>query len=164
MNLFQNPFYILNVSTRDTRQRIIEACDTESIKKDADLCNKAKSILISPKSRISAEVSWLPGLSPSRAQDIVNRIKPSGINVDIGKRDNVNPLICCNIAIALLEKTDFKNNSEYMVQWILSLSDAYEDIDLDNIMKLVLSTFLCKLLVSHFLEERQVLPHFPYRG
>ena len=28
----------------------------------------------------------------------------------------------------------------------------------------VLSTFLCKLLVSHFLEERQVLPHFPYRG
>ena len=28
----------------------------------------------------------------------------------------------------------------------------------------VLSTFLCKLSVSHLLEERQALAHFPYRG
>lgn len=42
--------------------------------------------------------------------------------------------------------------------WIIIMNIRYEAG-----LETVLSTLLCKLFMCHFLEERQVLPHFSYR-
>jgi hypothetical protein len=41
---------------------------------DPDLCQKARAELASPRSRLSAEMSWLPGVSPHRARAAVKNL------------------------------------------------------------------------------------------
>ncbi|MYF98045.1 Hsp70 family protein, partial [Candidatus Poribacteria bacterium] len=71
MDLLHNPFYILKVTQLDNRQRIIEASEERSLLLDVDTCIEARSMLTIPTKRISAEVAWLPGIPPERANDIL---------------------------------------------------------------------------------------------
>ncbi|MBT9167924.1 MAG: hypothetical protein DDT19_01268 [Syntrophomonadaceae bacterium] len=75
MNLFQNPFYIIRVSTRDSKQTIVETCDAKSLTIDADLCTRFRSVLTHPRNRLSAELAWLPGLSPVRALGLIEKLE-----------------------------------------------------------------------------------------
>lgn len=65
MNLFKNPFYILGATPQDNKYRMIELAEERSLLSDADECMEAKDILITPRRRVSAEVTWLPGVDPS---------------------------------------------------------------------------------------------------
>ena len=69
MNLFHNPFFIIGVSTRDSKQTIVETCDAKSLIIDADLCTRFRSVLTQPRNRLSAELARLPGLSPRVLSD-----------------------------------------------------------------------------------------------
>ena len=75
MNLFHNPFYIIGVSTREPKQTIVEACDAKSLTVDSDLCTRCRSVLTQPRNRLSAELAWLPGLSPTRAFGLIDKIE-----------------------------------------------------------------------------------------
>jgi uncharacterized protein YuzE len=72
--LLRNPFHLLGVSSRDTRHRIVEAVDECAVIHDGDLCSKAGSDLTNPRSRVAAEVAWLPGLSPRRASQMLDEL------------------------------------------------------------------------------------------
>ena len=70
MDLLQNPFYVLNATQRDNRQRIIDLAEERSLLSDTDKCIAARTELTNPRKRIAAEVAWLPNVLPERVYDI----------------------------------------------------------------------------------------------
>jgi hypothetical protein len=57
--LHRNPFYVLGATTRDKASRLIELAEEKALLTDPDVCQKARSDLVSPRSRLAAEMSWL---------------------------------------------------------------------------------------------------------
>src|SRR3546814_8022812 len=55
--LHQTPFAILGVTTRDDRRRIVELAEEKSLELDHDVCQKARSDLTNPRTRLSAEIA-----------------------------------------------------------------------------------------------------------
>lgn len=65
--LASNPFAILDVTTRDDRERIMEAAEDRSLMIDAEKCQDARAVLTNPRRRIDAELAWFPSISPGTA-------------------------------------------------------------------------------------------------
>jgi hypothetical protein len=63
-----NPFAVLDVTARDTRERIIEAAEDRALVVDSDACTEASAILTNPRRRFEAELGWFPGVAPSTAR------------------------------------------------------------------------------------------------
>jgi len=136
MRLIHNPFHILNVSTRDTKQKIIEAFDLESLKKNQEVCDKAKSILIMPKNRLTAELSWLPTLSPARAIHFVNKIQANPQEI-VYSFDGVEPLTKCNLATEVVSISDFRNEPGTLTRWIIDIALTFEKISASNLLTMI---------------------------
>ena len=77
MDLLRNPFYILNATQRDDRNKIIELAEKQSLLSDADKCMAARAELTMPRKRVSAEVAWLPSVVPERIYDILLLLESS---------------------------------------------------------------------------------------
>ena len=93
MNLLENPFYILGATTRDNRKHILELAEEKSLITDPALCNKAKTELITPSKRISAELAWFPGLSPRNAENVLKMVfSPVSYSLEIIKSKTVFPM------------------------------------------------------------------------
>lgn len=67
-----NPFAILEVTTRDDREKIMEAAEGRSLMIDADRCQDARAVLTNPRRRIEAELAWFPGASPGAASRAIS--------------------------------------------------------------------------------------------
>lgn len=76
-----NPFHILGISTRDNRQRIVEAAEETSLNVDADVCSKARGDLTNPRNRLAVELGWLPGISPRKAQRLLDILADDAVGV-----------------------------------------------------------------------------------
>ena len=63
-----NPFAILDVTTRDTRERILDAAEAAGLSGDPTAAQDARSVLTNPRKRLEAEMNWLPGVAPSKAR------------------------------------------------------------------------------------------------
>ncbi len=79
-DLLHNPFYILEVTQRDNKQRIIEQAEEQSLLSDPEKCQNLQNTLIFPRKRISAEIAWLPGVSPNRVNDTLLLFETSAGN------------------------------------------------------------------------------------
>ncbi len=84
--LQKTPFAFLGVTTRDDRRRIVELAEEKSLELDHEVCQKARSDLTSPRNRLSAEVAWLPGISPRKASLLVEDLmqNPMAIRLESG--------------------------------------------------------------------------------
>ena len=69
MLLNETPFFVLGVSSRATRHQVVEAAEERSLSQDPQLCARSMADLINPRQRLTAEVAWLLGVSPARAQE-----------------------------------------------------------------------------------------------
>lgn len=134
MNLFENPFYILGVSTRDSKQRIVEACDEKSLTLDSEMCIRFRSMLTQPRNRITAEISWLPGVAPSRALNLLEKIKtdPRDLFNSVKGSD---PLVKCNALAALLKHHTFKESPVNYL--IITIAKAFDEINYDNLLSTI---------------------------
>lgn len=65
--MVDNPFAVLDVSTRDDRHRIMAAAEERSLLLDADVCQRALADLLNLRRRLEAEFGWFPGASPGTA-------------------------------------------------------------------------------------------------
>lgn len=72
--LHRNAFHLLGATVRDDRQRIIALAEDRLLELDHEECTKARSDLLSPRARLGAEVSWLPGVSPRRATQLAEQV------------------------------------------------------------------------------------------
>ena len=69
--LANNPFPLLGASVRDSERRIVELMEERAASEESDAINAAGNALRNPRSRLSAEIAWLPGVSPSTATGLL---------------------------------------------------------------------------------------------
>lgn len=135
MSIFQNPFYVIGVSTRDSKQTIVEACDSKSLKIDADLCMRLRSILTQPRNRLSAELSWLPGLSPVRSFGLIEKLQKEP-KTFLDSLAGINPLARCNLLVAFLEYNEPKDES-LINGLLIEIAQSFDQIDFPSLLALI---------------------------
>lgn len=127
--LLDNPFYILDATTRLTKQQILDLADEKSLELDHDACDKARIDLTLPKNRLTAELDWFLGLSAAAATDLINRLKQNDKNLYSQAMPN---LAYINIMHDLLNTNTF--NASQLKFIINKLSDIFENINIDDIL------------------------------
>jgi hypothetical protein len=131
-SLHKSPFWVLWVTTRDNPHRIIESADEKALVLDPDLCQKARADLINPRTRLSAEVAWLPGISPNRAWQIATALRGGFVDplLDAG----LPSLARTNIISAALELLSDKTHAKELAERIISLAKSAEGIEPDAVL------------------------------
>lgn len=81
MDLLKNPFFLLGATIRDDRHKILELAEERSLLSDATECMQAQSTLTRPQNRISAEISWLPGVNPEHIESLLKQLDSPNQNL-----------------------------------------------------------------------------------
>ncbi len=118
--LHRTAFCILGATTRDNRRRIVELAEDKNLTSDSEICIKARSDLTNPRSRLSAEVAWLPGLSPKRANAYC-ALLGQDIDYFMSSAGSEGPLVRANLIAAALELFDPEMEKDDWEKWILEL-------------------------------------------
>ena len=120
MDLFENPFYILGITTRDPSPKVFQAAEEKSLLLDPEVCSQARGILTNPKHRISAEVAWVPGLAPIRVLKLIQKIVASPQEV-VKALSGLAPLVRCNLGTSLITHLSFQNHSANLGEFLHGL-------------------------------------------
>ena len=134
ISLEQNPFAIIGATTRDDKLKIVELAEEKSLAVDSSLCSKARADLTNPRNRLSAEIAWLPGVSPRRATELAALAKDDP--QELRKRSNNIPsLALANLMASALEILDEDLSVKEWVGWIRDMAEAVEKIDSNEVFR-----------------------------
>jgi hypothetical protein len=132
-SIHSNPFHILGATTRDNRRRIHELAEEKSLTIDVQTCTKARTDLTNPRNRLAAEIAWLPGLSPRRAQELLSALQQ---NIDSLKgQSNLPSLANANLLAAAFELLDSERDSPDWSDWIWDFAQTADLIDPEDVIK-----------------------------
>lgn len=131
--LERNPFWVLGATTRDSKQRIGQLADEKSLTLDPTICHKARSDLLNPRTRLGAEVAWLPGVSPGRAIQLVNELLQG--RIDPQALAGLPPLARANFLAASLDTVDAKITCDAMATLINELACLVGEISLEDTLR-----------------------------
>ena len=131
--LHQTPFAILNVTTRDDRRRIVELAEEKSLELDHDVCQKARSDLTNPRTRLSAEIAWLPGVSPRRASQLVEGLLHDALAVR--EESGLPTLAHLNLLAAAFEAVDSEHDAEDLASFIQEVAYLVDEIDPEDVLR-----------------------------
>jgi len=135
MDILENPFWILDATTRDNKRRIMELTEEKSLLSDEGVISSASSFLTNPRKRLNAEIAWLPGLGPKRASEAVLQIQNQPGEM-LGK-NNVSPLTRANLLAAGLKRIVDGADSNELIEWITELATVFDEIDQEVVLELV---------------------------
>jgi len=132
-SLHSSPFLILGVTTRDHRQKIVEQAEERALHIDHELCQKARSELTNPRARLAAEIRWLPGVAPKKAEQLVEQISqnPSSIRVTGGLPD----LAFSNLMAAAFELVCERDSAAVVAEDINKLAWVAEYLNAAEILR-----------------------------
>lgn len=128
----QNPFAVLNASTRDRKARLNELADEAALHGDQDAAINARNVLSNPRTRLAAEVAWFPGLSPKRIASTFEQISQCGVPVLGG----FNALSSANFLVEALE-VYAKAGPASLQDGIEALALQVEGIDVDDVLQTI---------------------------
>jgi len=131
--LHQTPFAILGVTTRDDRRRIVELAEEKSLELDHDVCQKARSDLTNPRTRLSAEIARLPGVSPRKASQLVENLlhDPMAVREESG----LPTLAHLNLLAAAFEAVDGEHDAEDLASFIQEVAYLVDEIDPEDVLR-----------------------------
>lgn len=131
--LHQTPFAILGVTTRDDRRRIVELAEERSLNLDHDVCQKARSDLTNPRTRLGAEIAWLPGVSPRRAAQVVENLlyDPMAVREESG----LPTLAHLNLLAAAFEAVDSEHDADDLASFIQEVAYLVDEIDPEDVLR-----------------------------
>lgn len=132
-HLQQNPFALLGVTTRDDRRRIVELAEEKSLELDHDACQKARSDLTSPRTRLSAEMAWLPGMSPGKATQLVSALHSDPMS--IREESGLPTLAHLNILAAAFEAVDGNDSADDVAEFIQEMACLVDDLSADQVLR-----------------------------
>lgn len=132
-HLRQNPFAVLGATTRDDRRRIIDLADGKSLELDHAACQKARSDLTNPRTRLSAEMSWLPGVSPKKVAQFVSalHLDPMSIRAE----SSLPTLPHLNLLAAAFEAVDDNDSAGDIAEFIQEMAHLVEDLSAEQILR-----------------------------
>lgn len=130
-SLLDSPFYVLRASVRDDRHALIDKAEERSLVADAELCNDARTTLTTSRLRLHAELNWLPGVAPRRAQFLADMAEQDAL--PIGEINGIPPLAACNLVAAWLTPRKIRNEKEIAVALEI-LSNRFQGIDTHELL------------------------------
>lgn len=131
--LHQSAFAILGVTTRDNRRRIVELAEEKSLELDHDVCQKARSDLTNPRMRLSAEIAWLPGVSPRKAVQLVESLRTDAMA--LRGETGLPALAHLNLLAAAFEAVDGRHDADDLAEFIMEAAHLAEDLTPDDVLR-----------------------------
>lgn len=131
--LHKSPFAVLGATIRDNRGRIVELAEEKSLELDYDVCQKARSDLTNPRTRLSAEIAWLPGVSPRKALQLT--VILDGEPMKIREESGLPTLAHLNLIAAAFETVDGEHDADDLADFIQEFAHLAEDIDPDEVRR-----------------------------
>lgn len=131
--LHRNPFWVLGATVRDDRKRIVELADARALADEAGDVQKARAELTKPRSRLSAEVAWLPGLSPRRAQKLIDDVASGRAKLHM--EDGLPLLAHANLAAAAFEIMTERTEPKAFAALVMEMAEVVDELDVDDIMR-----------------------------
>lgn len=129
----QSPFALLGVTTRDDRRRIVELAEEKSLELDHDACQKARSDLTSPRTRLSAEMAWLPGISPRKASQLMSTLLADPMSI---REESGLPILAhLNLIAAAFEAVDGNDSADDVAEFIQEMAYLVEDLSPDQVLR-----------------------------
>lgn len=162
-SLHRNPFAVLGVTVRDDRRTIVEQAEQQSLFHDADECQRARSMLINPKNRVTAEMAWLPGVSPEHVNRLLENLLANTMSVR--KERNIPSLAHCNLMAAAFDAISSDCSAEYLAEFILEFATQVDECDLEQIAEQIKddrvwsgfsSIINSDLIESEFFERKRI--------
>lgn len=132
-SLHANPFSLLGVTPRDDRRKIVEMAEERALHLDHDRCQQARSDLTNPKSRIEAEMAWMPGIAPGVAQKLLNTLVSDPLSVTSAGK--LPPLAQANLMSAAAELIGEDADTRTIARFICNFADVAENIELDVVLR-----------------------------
>lgn len=129
MELAQNPFFILNVTTRNDRRRILEIAEEKSLLSDEDSVRGAAATLTNPRKRLSAEVAWLPGLSSKQIAEVMAVLDANP--TELCNQRELPVLARANLLAASLVRAVTDLDAADAANWIVDLAETHEALALN---------------------------------
>ena len=131
--LHQSAFAVLGVTIRDNRKRIVELAEEKSLALDHDVCQKARSDLTNPRTRLSVEIAWLPGVSPRKATQLVEGLltDPMAIREESG----LPTLAHLNLLAAAFEAVDGKHDMDDLAGFIMETAYLVEELIPEEVLR-----------------------------
>lgn len=131
--LHANPFWVLGVTTRDDRRKIVAMAEERSLHIDHDLCQKARSDLTNPMARLSAEIAWMPGVAPKVAEELSNALADDPVSFRIEK--GLPDLALANLIAGAFEFIADKEDAEMLPDIMLHFAWVVEKIDPEVVLR-----------------------------
>lgn len=133
--LHRNPFAILGASIHDDRRRISSLAEDLSLTADPEVCTRAKNDLISSRHRLTAEISWMPGVSPSHAKAFLGSLHTK---VDLLRgRNTLPPLANANLIAAAFELLSPDTSADLWCEWIVAFANKVDSIDPEDVLEAI---------------------------
>ena len=132
MSLTSNPFYILDATPSDNRQRIIALANDRRLDGNEGTIREARSTLLTPRKRLAAEIAWLPGLE---GEEIRQVLAAKNEHPDVARRMTDLPALArANLMADGLVEADLQVVlSSDLAEWIVQLAVAHDHIRSDKV-------------------------------
>ena len=131
--LHQSPFSILGVTIRDNRQHIVKLSEVRSLEIGHDVSQDARSALTNPRTRLSSEMSWLPGVSPNRANAYLKMLVDAPMYLRQELR--IPTLAHLNLLSAAFDAIDENHDLDDLVDFILEFATLVDLVNVENVMR-----------------------------
>lgn len=131
--LHRNAFWLLGATVRDDRRRIVELAEEKSLELDHQMCQNARSELTNPRTRLAAEMSWLPGVSPTKAAQLATQIlqDPMSVRAETG----LPTLAQANLMAAAFEFIQPDGEAHDIAAFIQEMAYLVDGIAVDDVLR-----------------------------
>jgi hypothetical protein len=132
-SMHTNPFCVLGATTRDDRRRIVEMAEERALHMDGNICQKARSDLTNPRTRLSSEMAWMPGVAPRAAENMVRILaeSPRAVRFEHG----LPGLARANLMAAICELMLEDEPAASVAGFIRDFADVVEGIDPETVLR-----------------------------
>jgi len=127
-------FGLLKASSRDDRSKIVSLAEEQSLFLDQQLCALARQELTNPRNRLLAEVAWLPGLAPRKAERYVELLNDD-LAEYIKNLRTEQPIVKANLIAAVLDVLSDEEATDLWVSLIIDLSAAADHFDSEVLLR-----------------------------
>lgn len=131
----RSPFCLLGVTTRDNRKTIVGRSDELSLTLDANACQQAWSDLTNPRTRLTVEMAWLPGVSPRKANALIQLLSVNPMSIRNEK--GLPTLAHCNLLAVAFETVDSSDTATNIAAFGEQLAHLVDALDPDEILRSV---------------------------
>lgn len=100
---------------------------------DHDACQKGRSDLTNPRTRLGAEMAWFPGVSPRKAVQLAEQVlhDPLSVRTEFG----LPVLARANLMAAAFEAVDSSAATEYISDFIKEMAYLVDELSVEDVIR-----------------------------